>query len=269
MAHPNEERLRELYAVFATGDLAGFLAGCADDVTFTVPGRTPGSGVFTKSDFTEWITGVIGATGGTFREHVLDVFANDSHGVLLLRHEFDRDGVHREYRTAHICELRDGRIARWTEHPGSLDEFEDAWGRVDGDRWMDRYLEAWDSHDGAQVAAFMADDASYEDLALGVVHEGRDAIGAFASDADTFSSDYRFTPISAQQDGRSYCLEWEMSGTNDGEAGGLPATHKSYRIRGVSVGVLDEQGLIQINRDYWNLADYLTQVGILPPPEGN
>jgi hypothetical protein len=44
-------------------------------------------------------------SGGTFREEVVDVFANDDHGVLLLLHTFERDGVHREYRTAHIIEF--------------------------------------------------------------------------------------------------------------------------------------------------------------------
>ena len=128
MAHPNEDYLRGLYAMFAKGDLQGFLDGCTDDVTFTVPGNTPGSGVFTKADFVAWISGVIGQTNGTFQEHVLGVFANDEHGLLLLHHEFDRDGEHREYRTAHLCELRDGRIAEWTEQPGSLRDFEEAWG---------------------------------------------------------------------------------------------------------------------------------------------
>jgi ketosteroid isomerase-like protein len=126
--HPSEQRLRDLYAKFAQGDLQAFLDGCTDDVTFTVPGNTPGSGTYTKADFVEWITGVLEQTNGTFREHVLDVFANDEHGLLLLRHEFDRDGGHREYGTAHVCALRGGLIASWREHPGSLAEFESAWG---------------------------------------------------------------------------------------------------------------------------------------------
>src|SRR5437762_2601450 len=113
MTHPNETRLRELYATFATGNLPGFLEGCTEDVTFTAPGNTPGSGTFTKAEFTGWIVGVLGPTGGSFREDVLDVFANDDHGLVLLRHEFDRDGKHHEYRTAHICELRDGKISKW------------------------------------------------------------------------------------------------------------------------------------------------------------
>ena len=130
MSHPNENRLRAAYATFAQGDLAGFLAACTDDVTFSVPGETQASGVFTKQTFISWITRIIGLTAGTFREDVIDVFANDDHGVLLLRHEFQRGGRH-EYRTAHICELRNGKIATWTEHPGSLTEFEAAWGRAD------------------------------------------------------------------------------------------------------------------------------------------
>ena len=56
-----------------------------------------------------------------------------------------------------------------------------------------------------------------------------------------------------------------MIGTNTGGAAGLPATNKPFRIRGVSVGALDSNGKIKHNRDYWNMADYLMQVGVLPP----
>lgn len=129
MSHPNEERLRDLYATFAKGDLEGFLAGCTDDVTFHVPGDTPASGTFTKADFAVWIGGVMSTAEGTFQEHVLDVFANDEHGVLQLRHELDRAGSHRVYLTSHAVELDNGRISRWEERPGSLAEFEQAWGR--------------------------------------------------------------------------------------------------------------------------------------------
>jgi ketosteroid isomerase-like protein len=128
MAHPNEDRLRDLYATFAKGDLPGFLDGCTDDVIFTVPGNTPGSGSFTKATFVDWITSVLGQTAGTFEEHVLDIFANDEHGILMLHHEFDRDGAHREYLTAHAVKLTGGRISAWEERPGSTAEFEAAWG---------------------------------------------------------------------------------------------------------------------------------------------
>jgi steroid delta-isomerase-like uncharacterized protein len=132
--------------------------------------------------------------------------------------------------------------------------------------WIETYLDAWNSHDGSTVAAFMAEDATYEDLALGVLHEGREAIKNFVDEAEQFSKDYAFTSVSEQQSGDRYALEWEMFGTNTGEAGGFPATNKPYRIRGISIGRLDAQGKIKQNRDYWNMADYLVQVGILPAP---
>ena len=128
MAHPNEDTLRDLYAKFGRGDIEGFLAGCTDGVTFTVPGQAAVSGEFSKPTFGALLAPVIERSGGTFREDVLDVFANDEHGVLLLLHSFDRDSQPRQYRTAHIIGFDDGAIATWQEHPGSMSEFEDAWG---------------------------------------------------------------------------------------------------------------------------------------------
>ncbi len=132
--------------------------------------------------------------------------------------------------------------------------------------WTHRYLDAWNSHEPAQVGAYMADDAVYEDLALGQLHEGRPNIEAFVGSCHQFSADYRFTSVSEQAAGARYAVEWELAGTNTGEIGGLPVTNKPYRIRGVSIGQLDDGGRIKQNRDYWNLADYLMQVGVLPPP---
>jgi ketosteroid isomerase-like protein len=129
MAHRSEQRLRDLYAAFGRGDLAAFLDGCTDDVTFSVPGYAWPSGTHTRDEFIPWIESVIARTGGTFQEDIVEVFANDEHGVLLLVHTFDREGTRHEYQTAHLVELRGDKISRWIEHPGSMREFEAAWGR--------------------------------------------------------------------------------------------------------------------------------------------
>jgi ketosteroid isomerase-like protein len=128
MAHLNETILRDLYAKFAQGDISGFLDGCTDSVTFTVPGHAAVSGSFEKATFSDLLAPVMERSGGTFREDVLDVFANDEHGILLLHHHFERDGKARSYETAHIVEFAGGKIAAWREHPGSFAEFEEAWG---------------------------------------------------------------------------------------------------------------------------------------------
>ena len=129
MGHGNEQRLRELSATFARGDLAGVLAGCTDDVIFAVPGFAWPSGTYSRDEFIPWIEGVMGRTGGTFKEDVVDVVANDEHGVLLVVHTFERAGTRHEYQTAHLVEFRGDQVSRWTEHPGSMKEFEAAWGR--------------------------------------------------------------------------------------------------------------------------------------------
>jgi len=38
------------------------------------------------------------------------------------------------------------------------------------DDWFHQYFDATNGHDGARVVAFMAENATYEDVALGVVH---------------------------------------------------------------------------------------------------
>jgi len=70
--------------------------------------------------------------------------------------------------------------------------------------------------------------------------------------------------VSMQQSGERYAFEWELRGTNTGAAVGLPATNKQFRIRGVSIGEVEADRRITHNRDYWNMADYLAQVGIMP-----
>jgi len=66
-------------------------------------------------------------TAGTFHEEVEDVLANDNHAVVLARHTFARDGSPKDYRTAHVYEIRSGKLARCFEQPRDPASFEDAW----------------------------------------------------------------------------------------------------------------------------------------------
>ena len=44
-------------------------------------------------------------------------------------------------------------------------------------------------------------------------------------------------------------------------------TGKGFRIRGVSVGHLDPTGQIKASRDYFNMSDLLTRLGIQATPD--
>lgn len=134
--------------------------------------------------------------------------------------------------------------------------------------WINRYFEAWDGHDADGVVSFMTTDAVYEDLALGERYEGTQAIKAAVEGLEsTISTDYRIQLRQVIVTDDAYSFEWTMSGTNDRADAqrGLPATGQRFEFPGVSVGVL-RGGKIKDNRDYWNLAAYLTQVGLMPAP---
>jgi len=132
VSHPNEAWLRELYAVLGRGDVDGFLAACTDDIVFTVPGNSAVSGTFTRWTFRNMLRPAVERSGGTLRQDILHVIANDDHGVLLVEHRLERDGIPYRYRTAHLVEFRGTLLCAWTEHPGSLRELEEAWGSTEG-----------------------------------------------------------------------------------------------------------------------------------------
>lgn len=128
MAHPHEELLRVAYSDFARGDLAGYLKVCTDTITFRVPGRSIVAGTYRREQFASGlIAKVMEATGGTFRETVLDVIANDTRGVVLAHHEFERKGRTHGYNTAHVYRIEGGRLASFEEYPEDLYTFDAAW----------------------------------------------------------------------------------------------------------------------------------------------
>jgi steroid delta-isomerase-like uncharacterized protein len=103
------------------------------------------------------------------------------------------------------------------------------------------------------------------DVALDQSHTGKEAMREFFAGLERdFSSDYRFDPGYAVVTDSGYALEWVMRGTHDRSGPMLPATGKSLAIRGVSVGEMRD-GKIVRNTDYWNMTEFLTQVGVMPP----
>lgn len=118
MAHPNDQTLRTAYEAFGRGDFEGYLSHCTADVIFHIPGRNPVSGTYTRAQFLDPFIKRLGATfGGTFREKVIDVFANDDRGVVLARHDFSRRGVPFTYLTVHLYAITEGRLAEFREFP--------------------------------------------------------------------------------------------------------------------------------------------------------
>jgi len=126
-----------------------------------------------------------------------------------------------------------------------------------------RFIDAWNSHDEARITALCTAEVTYEDVAMGKVCHGQDDLTAFVREG---GSDFRFVTLSEQAGNDRYAIEWECEGRHTGSVPGFPATNKPFRFRGASIGRLDAHGKILENRDYWNLADFMAQVGSPPTP---
>lgn len=132
MAHPLEATIREAYAAFGRGDIDGYLQACAKNFAFNVPGHGGIAGIFVGRQGLYDLAGrAMEITGGTFQEEVEDVLANDNHAVVLARHRFTRDGGLKDYRTAHVYEISEGKLARCFEQPRDPASFDDAWGSAE------------------------------------------------------------------------------------------------------------------------------------------
>lgn len=128
MSHPNETTLREAYAAFARGDLDGYLTYCTDGIVFHVPARNRMAGDYSRAQFhSPFIGKVMELSGGTFREVVVDVVANDRTGAVIADHSFERNGRTHAYRTVHLYRIVDGKLDDFRELPEDLHAFDAAW----------------------------------------------------------------------------------------------------------------------------------------------
>ena len=138
---------------------------------------------------------------------------------------------------------------------------------TDVERMFEDYLAAWNSHDVEKILTFFTDDCVYEDVATGAVYSGKEELKAFSSATFAAFDGLKFERTSSFVAGDWRGAEWIMSGTHSGDLPGLPATGKSFSVRGASITELHE-GKIRRNTDYWNLASFLQQIGVMPtaPP---
>lgn len=131
---------------------------------------------------------------------------------------------------------------------------------------FDSYTDAINAHDWDAVVGHMTDGVTYEDVPLGETNHGRADVREFwARLVPEWSSDVQMVLLRHFETDTDYAVEWIFKGTHDGTAGQLPATGKPFAVHGLSIGRL-ENGLIKENKDFWNMAEFLGQVGLMPAP---
>lgn len=121
---------------------------------------------------------------------------------------------------------------------------------------------AWTAHDVEKVVSLCTADCVYEDVPMGVVNRNQDEIRAFARGVFGAFPDFKMELTSQSIAENRGALEWTMSGTHKGDLPGMPATNKSFSLRGASICELRD-GKIKRNSDYWDMVTFLKQIGLM------
>jgi ketosteroid isomerase-like protein len=129
--HPNVQKIRSAYSAFAAADLAVALKDLAPDAVFHFNGSGPLSGDHTGVDeISAALIGTFELTGGTQKLDIASIFADDHHGVVVLRETASRpDGATLDVDEVHVLAIDgEGRITDlWDlpSDPASHDRFFD------------------------------------------------------------------------------------------------------------------------------------------------
>lgn len=130
---------------------------------------------------------------------------------------------------------------------------------------VDGYLAAWNAHDSAAAAEFLADDVVYYDASVGTPVEGKEAartqvIDAFLNAAPDAVWTRDGDPVVS---GNSVAFEWTFGGTNSGDwADGTKATGKTFSFHGMSLFRV-EGGKIEHQSDYYDALGFYKQLGLM------
>jgi len=128
------------------------------------------------------------------------------------------------------------------------------------------YKIACNSHDLDKTSSFFADDCILEDVALGIVSYGKEAVTSFYIAMFTDFPDLKFEIKSIFAVGDLSVMEWVMAGTHTHSTltkNSIPATGKTFAVRGTSVYQFNE-GKLTKETAYYNLMTFLQQVGLMP-----
>lgn len=127
------------------------------------------------------------------------------------------------------------------------------------------WTECFNRHDADAVAAYHSEDFVFTNVGNGRSLVGREAMredvaALFAMWSEIY---IEITNLIVADD--QWTKEWIMNGVHTGDIPGLPATGRPFRIAGAGVGQVRDGQIVNLT-EYWNMAEFLTQVGILPPP---
>lgn len=121
---------------------------------------------------------------------------------------------------------------------------------------------ALNRHDPGDVAACFSVRCQFHDHGTGQCTRGRDAVREGVTEWLNAISELQVADTTFLSSGSRYAKEWTMRGIHTGDLPGLPATGRSFAVHGSGHGEVRDGEIISADL-YWNMADFMAQVGAL------
>jgi ketosteroid isomerase-like protein len=126
--HPNVDLLRKGYDAFAKGDMDTLRELFAEGIVWHVPGNNMLSGDYQGRDAVFGFFGkLLQESGGSFRQEVHDVLANDTHGVVLVDAHAERGGKTLDTHAVHVMHVDDGQVTEFWNLVEDTTKADDFW----------------------------------------------------------------------------------------------------------------------------------------------
>ena len=111
MKAENERTLRESYDAFGMGDINPLMNSLGDEIEWHVSGRSPLAGKYVgKDNVLSFFGKMMNLYGGSLKLQVLDILADDVHGVVLTREAASYNGRVVEFSSVHVWEISNGKL---------------------------------------------------------------------------------------------------------------------------------------------------------------
>jgi steroid delta-isomerase-like uncharacterized protein len=128
-------------------------------------------------------------------------------------------------------------------------------------------LAAWNRGDPEGIAAHLAEDVLWRDVALGMPLHGREALKAAAQAYMTGFPDLRIEETSSTLAPPRLVQELTITGTHSGEFLGIAPTGRFTQSYAAVITTFDEDGMMIEGALYWNALALMQQLGVIPPVE--
>lgn len=117
-------------------------------------------------------------------------------------------------------------------------------------------------HDAEAIDDAFNENAVYEDVAAGTVRHGVDDIKTGLRVTFNAVPDFKVKLTTWFSAGNMLFCEWVMSGTQTGDYPEIPATGKSFSVKGASIASIKD-GKFEQWTDYYDLYSFLYQLGVI------